>query len=129
MRCLIVDDSRIMRRSASRVAESLGFEVDFAEDGLQASGMIRQQQYTVIITDLNMPRMNGLSLVGLVRKNPSNAGVAVVVVSSESSEGERAKGEKVGVDRWLSKPIVPADLSRAILEALDERGATLATAS
>lgn len=108
MRILIVDDSSTMRRIIGNVVMQLGVARDDfneAEDGVQAWKLLQESSYDVILTDWNMPNMNGLELVKKIRGEGSNhRGVPIIMITTEGGKGEVITALKAGVNNYIVKP-------------------------
>ena len=106
---LLVDDSPLARRHTARVLASMGIQrIDFAEDGVQALDMIEQQYYDFIVTDYNMPRMDGKELIEHIRAASSQSSVPVLMVTGESNRHRLAAVQQSGVSAICDKPFEPA---------------------
>lgn len=107
MKILIVDDSSTMRRIIGNVVQQLGFsKEDFeeAEDGVKAWKLLGESQYDVILTDWNMPNMNGLELVKKVRAEGSHQKTPIIMITTEGGKGEVITALKAGVNNYIVKP-------------------------
>jgi two-component system chemotaxis response regulator CheY len=107
MKILIVDDSSTMRRIIGNVVMQLGIDkedFDEAEDGVKAWGMLANKQYDVILTDWNMPNMNGLDLVKKVRKEGNHQSTPIIMITTEGGKGEVITALKAGVNNYIVKP-------------------------
>ncbi|PLY10435.1 MAG: two-component system response regulator [Arcobacter sp.] len=107
MKILIVDDSSTMRRIIGNVVMQLGIDkedFDEAEDGVKAWGMLAKKQYDVILTDWNMPNMNGLDLVKKVRKEGNHQSTPIIMITTEGGKGEVITALKAGVNNYIVKP-------------------------
>ena len=107
MKILIVDDSSTMRRIIGNVVMQLGIDkedFDEAEDGLKAWNMLAGKQYDVILTDWNMPNMNGLELVKRVRKEGDHQSTPIIMITTEGGKGEVITALKAGVNNYIVKP-------------------------
>jgi two-component system chemotaxis response regulator CheY len=105
MRILIVDDSSTMRRIIGNVVQQLGIKkdnFDEAVDGLDAWNQFQQNQYDVVLTDWNMPNMNGLELVKKIRS--VNKKIPIVMITTEGGKGEVITALKAGVNNYIVKP-------------------------
>ena len=105
MRILIVDDSSTMRRIIVNVLTQLGISSDFiheAQDGLFALGKVKTNSYDLILTDWNMPNMNGLELVKTIRSVDKK--VPIVMITTEGGKGEVITALKAGVNNYIVKP-------------------------
>lgn len=107
MKILIVDDSSTMRRIIGNVVMQLGIDkedFDEAEDGLKAWNMLNNKKYDVILTDWNMPNMNGLDLVKKVRKEGNHQSTPIIMITTEGGKGEVITALKAGVNNYIVKP-------------------------
>jgi len=107
---LVVDDSLSVRRTAERLLESTGVEAVTARDGVEAVELLRRRSFDLVITDLEMPRLNGYELIATIRRNPATKDLPVVVLSSRTSEKHQRHAENVGADGYLTKPLSREDL-------------------
>jgi len=107
MKILIVDDSSTMRRIIGNVVMQLGFkkdEFDEAEDGVKAWKLLSESQYDVILTDWNMPNMNGLELVKKTRGEGAHKKTPIIMITTEGGKGEVITALKAGVNNYIVKP-------------------------
>ncbi|MEN8163577.1 MAG: Hpt domain-containing protein [Acidobacteriota bacterium] len=107
---LVVDDSLSVRRTAERLLESSGVEAVSARDGVEAIELMRQRRFDLVITDLEMPRLNGYELIATIRRNPETKDLPVVVLSSRASKKHRKHAASVGSTGYLTKPLSREDL-------------------
>ena len=123
-RILIVEDSPTMRAMLVAALEDLGpaVKITEAESGFEALRRLPRETYDLILTDINMPDINGLELVAFVKKNEAYSSIPLVIVSTEGSERDRDKGLALGADAYLVKPFDPEALRRIVQDLLD-RGA------
>ena len=117
---LIVEDSPTMRALLTTALEDLDIPVKVTEaaSGFDALRQLPRESYDLIVTDINMPDINGLELVSFVRNNAAYRGIPLVIVSTEGSERDRDKGVGLGADAYLVKPFEPDDLKRVVRELL-----------
>lgn len=102
---LIVDDSAMARRLISRTLNNLGFEnIDEAENGRNAIPFIQQNHYQLVVTDYNMPEMDGYDLVRYIRQKSDQPDVPVMMVTTEGDEGKLSAVQHEGVAAILDKP-------------------------
>lgn len=104
-KALIVDDSGVMRQVVSYSLREAGFDVTEANDGKQALGCLDGMKYDVIITDLNMPVMDGVTFITHARKHATNGFVPILMLTTESQETKRQQGKAAGATAWLVKPV------------------------
>ena len=107
---LLVDDSRTVRQFLRLVlSRYLSCEISEVENGCQAINRLCENAYDLVITDINMPEMNGLSLIQKVRDD-LNLSVPIIIVTTLGGESDRDQGLKLGADAYVTKPIRPPDL-------------------
>jgi two-component system chemotaxis response regulator CheY len=119
-RILIVEDSGTMRSLIASALEELGHpvKVDEAENGFEALRLLPRNAYELILTDINMPDINGLELVSFVKQDDRYRDIPLVIISTESSERDRLRGMELGADAYLVKPFVPEELRRVVGDLL-----------
>jgi chemosensory pili system protein ChpA (sensor histidine kinase/response regulator) len=101
---LVVDDSLSARRAASAVMQDAGYKVRTAIDGLEAVGILQRFIPSVMLVDMEMPRMNGIELTSHVRDSARTKNVPVIMITSRSTEKHRKMCKDAGVDVYLTKP-------------------------
>jgi len=109
-RILIVEDSTMVRITVKRTLAKVDFQVDEAKDGQIGLDMATASQdapYDLILTDLNMPNMDGLTMIQNIRAIPAYAETPIVMLTTESGEDKKAVGHESGVSAWLVKPFEP----------------------
>lgn len=111
---LIVDDYAPNHRLMSFVLEQSGFAVISALDGLQALDCLATTPIDLIVTDLTMPRLDGIGLAEQVRADARFAGMPIIMVTASGKEADEVKAAGVGVDAFLTKPVDSEDLARAV---------------
>ena len=118
---LIVEDSPTMRALLRSALESLDepVKVTEAESGFEALRVLPRDHYDLILTDINMPDINGLELVSFVKSNEAYRSIPLVIVSTEGSDRDRAKGVRLGADAYLVKPFEPEHLCDIVEELLE----------
>ncbi|HEY0185780.1 MAG TPA: response regulator [Rhodopila sp.] len=109
-RILTVDDSKTMRDMVSFTLRKAGFEVSEAEDGRKALTVLGGNRVDLIITDLNMPNMDGIAFIRNVRSNAQHRAVPILILTTESDSGKKADGKAAGATGWLVKPFSPEKL-------------------
>ncbi|HEX7155808.1 MAG TPA: response regulator [Burkholderiaceae bacterium] len=107
---LAVDDSASMRQMVAFTLKGAGYNVIEAADGQEAYDKARGQSVDLVLTDQNMPRMDGLTLVKSLRGLPSYAATPILILTTESSDDMKAKGKAAGATGWLVKPFDPNKL-------------------
>jgi CheY-like chemotaxis protein len=106
-RVLVVDDSEVIRELIAINLELEGFEVFTAIDGQDALDRVAAIRPHVMTIDVRMPRLDGISLVQTLRRDPTTAHIRVVMVTASAQEAEVRRGEAAGVDAYLTKPFEP----------------------
>lgn len=109
-KALTVDDSKTMREMVSFTLKSAGFEVMEAEDGAQAISVLGGNSFDIIITDLNMPNMDGIELIRNLRSNPSYGSVPILMLTTEADNNKKMEGKEAGATGWIVKPFQPEKL-------------------
>ena len=102
-RVLVVDDSLTVRELERKLLIGRGYEVNVAVDGMDGWNILRSENYDLLVTDIDMPRMDGIELVGLVRRDAQLNAMPVVVVSYKDREEDRRRGLEAGADYYLAK--------------------------
>ena len=115
---LIVDDSLSVRRLLRELVEDAGFEALTAKDGAEAWEMLQTARPDLMLTDLEMPNMNGLELTSLVRSAEEMTQFPIIMITSRSMEKHRRQAAEAGVNVYVTKPYSDTDLLRHIREAL-----------
>lgn len=100
---LIVDDSVSMRQMTSIILKSAGYEPVEAADGDEALARL-DESVALVISDYNMPRMNGVELIRRIRASGPNRAVPVLMVTTESEESKKMEGKEAGATGWITKP-------------------------
>lgn len=104
MRVLIVDDDRTTRKMLSLILKSKGYDVVTAENGIEALQKLGLEQINLILTDMNMPYMDGIEFTRQVRANQDFCHIPIVMITTEADEEERMRAYQAGVDDYLVKP-------------------------
>ncbi len=102
-RILVVDDSITVRELERQLLQSRGFDVDVAVDGVDGWNAVRGTSYDLIVTDVDMPRLDGIGLVSLIRSDASRRNVPIVIVSYKDRDEDRQRGIDAGANRYLTK--------------------------
>ena len=120
MKILVVDDSSTMRRIIKNTLKKLGFEdIADAEDG--ADGLKKLEGSELIITDWNMPNVNGLEFVKAIRANANFKTVPIIMVTTEAAKTDIIDAIKAGVNSYVVKPFTPEVLSEKINQVLNKK--------
>lgn len=104
MKILVVDDDKTTRKMISLILKSKGYEVITAENGLEALQKLGLEKINLILTDMNMPYMDGIELTKQVKANPDFSHIPVVMITTEADEDEKKRAFEAGVDDYLVKP-------------------------
>jgi two-component system sensor histidine kinase and response regulator WspE len=102
-RILVVDDSITVREVERKLLEASGYEVEIAVDGMDGWNALRESDYDLVITDIDMPRMDGIELVKLIRNDARYQKLPVMIVSYKDREEDRYRGLEAGADYYLTK--------------------------
>lgn len=115
---LIVDDSRTIRELLSSVLENAGFRVTSANDGKAGLEAATSNSYDLVITDVNMPEMNGIDLLKSLRKIPQYSFKPILILTTEFSDEMKMKGKNAGATGWMVKPFDPEKMIDVIKRIL-----------
>jgi two-component system chemotaxis response regulator CheY len=115
---LAVDDSSSIRQMVTLALTRGGYEVISAEDGNAGLAKARAARADMVITDLNMPGMNGLALIREIRKLPNYTGVPILFLSTESDPAVRQEAKSAGATGWIVKPFQGEQLLAAVKKVL-----------
>ena len=102
-RVLVIDDSLTVREVEKKLIESKGYEVDIAIDGADGWNTVRSNEYDLVITDIDMPRMNGIELVKLIKQDANLNSIPIMIVSYKDNPEDRRNGLDAGADYYLTK--------------------------
>ena len=114
---LVVDDSKTMVMSLTGVLEKSGFAVETAGDGVEALEKLATSP-ALVITDLNMPRMDGITFIKEARKAPGMRFTPILMLTTESQQEKRAEAKAAGATGWLVKPVGSDDLLQVVKQVL-----------
>ena len=115
---LAVDDSASMRQMVNFTLTGAGYQVVQAIDGVEALEYARQHSVDLVLTDVNMPRMDGITLVRELRTLPSYKYTPMLVLTTESSQEKKSQGKQAGATGWIVKPFNPEQLLATIARVL-----------
>ena len=117
-RALIVDDSRSMRQMVSYTLKEAGFELLEAENGQDALDKLRGQKVGVIVTDLNMPVMDGISFIRKARLTVEARFVPILILTTESQQEKKLEAKAAGATGWIVKPFQPEKLVQTLQKVM-----------
>jgi two-component system, chemotaxis family, chemotaxis protein CheY len=125
MKFLIVDDFSTMRRIVRGLLKEIGIDhADEAEDGAAALSMLRAGNYDFVVSDINMPVMNGFELLGAIKADESLKHLPVLMVTAEARKEDIVRAAKEGAAGYIVKPFTKATLEEKVRKMLPKRGAT-----
>ncbi len=113
---LSVDDSASFRRLVSAALANAGYYALEARDGAEALAVAQSQPVDLVLTDYNMPNMNGIELVQALRALPAHRSTPILVLSTEADDALKTSGREAGASGWLRKPFEP----KALLAAMEQ---------
>jgi chemosensory pili system protein ChpA (sensor histidine kinase/response regulator) len=124
-RVLVVDDALSVRRSMEQLLEDAGYDVVTAADGFLALEVVRSSTPAIVLTDLEMPNLNGLELTKRLRELPQFMATPIVMITSRASDKHRDLAEAAGVDLYLTKPYTDATLIEHVKRLTSQDAAVL----
>ncbi len=121
---LVVEDSATMRALIASTLEEIEAPVKITEaaSGFEALRLLPRASYDLIVTDINMPDVNGLELISFVKNDPAYREIPLIIVSTESSERDREKGLGLGADAYVVKPFDTDDFRQLALDLIHRNG-------
>lgn len=111
---LIVDDSASLRQVVSIALKGAGFDVIEAQDGKDALGKLTGQKIHLIVSDVNMPNMDGITFLKEVKKQPNYKFTPIIMLTTEAGEDKKNEGKAAGAKAWVVKPFQPETLLTAV---------------
>src|SRR4051812_39440827 len=112
---LVVEDSPAMRGLIASIVDAVGdCEAVEVGNGFEALRRLPREVFSLIITDINMPDINGLELLSFIRKSPNSLTTPVIIVTSEGSDKDRDRGLALGANAYLTKPFAPDELLETV---------------
>ncbi len=118
---LIVEDSTTTRALIRAVIDEMGdFNIVEASSGFEALKLLPSRNFDLVITDVNMPDINGLELISFIKNHPRYNHLPLIIVSTERSEEDLKKGLALGAIAYITKPFKANELQEAIKQAIDE---------
>ena len=115
---LVVDDSTSMRQMVAFTLKSAGFSVVEGGNGKEGLQKLDGQKVDLVISDLNMPIMNGLDMIRQIRSRPQYKFTPILMLTTESQEAKKAEGKAAGATGWIVKPFNPDQLLMVIKKVL-----------
>lgn len=115
---MTVDDSASVRQMVSFTLKNEGYEVTEAIDGVDALAKLSQQSVDMVLTDLNMPNMDGIELIKQIRANPNFKFIPIIFLTTESQQEKKQQGKQAGATGWIVKPFKPEQLVGVIRKVL-----------
>ncbi|MDR3375275.1 MAG: response regulator [Ancalomicrobiaceae bacterium] len=115
---LTVDDSASVRMTTRMALTRAGFSVIEAVDGLDGLAKAKTRRFDAIVTDLNMPNMDGLKMIEEMRRLPNQIGVPILFLTTESDAGLKTRAKAAGATAWLTKPFEPDQLVKLVTRVL-----------
>lgn len=115
---LLVDDSASMREMVSFTLREAGHEVTEAEDGVEGLQTAQKESFTLVITDVNMPNMDGITLTSELRKLEDYKFTPILILTTETGPDKKKQGKEAGATGWIEKPFDPDSLLSTINRVL-----------
>jgi two-component system chemotaxis response regulator CheY len=116
---LVVEDSPTMRQLITFALKRIpGSRIVEANDGIDALKKLSTQKFDIILTDINMPIMDGLKLVSMVRNDPVHKAIPIIIITTEGADEDRKRGLALGANAYIAKPIQTADLLSVVNEII-----------
>lgn len=115
---LTVDDSASIRQMVSFTLKSAGYEVVEAVDGMDGLDKAKSKGFNLVLTDQNMPRMDGIGLIKNLRGMPAYRSVPILMLTTESSDAMKQQGRAAGATGWLVKPFDPQKLIEVVKKVI-----------
>jgi two-component system chemotaxis response regulator CheY len=107
---MTVDDSATIRQMVALTLRDAGYEVIEAVDGRDALERLGRESVDMLITDLNMPNLDGVGLIRAVRQDPANRFIPIIMLTTESHDSKKQEGKAAGASGWIVKPFKPEQL-------------------
>ena len=115
---LIVDDSESIRELVSLTLESAGYKVDKGSDGIEAVQLLDGREISLVITDLNMPNMDGIQLIREIRKKDHYSTIPILMLTTESQQVKKDEAKAAGATGWIVKPFVQEKLLEVVKKVI-----------
>ena len=107
---LFVDDSASMRQILKMAIENAGYEVTTADDGIKGLALADKERFNLIVSDVNMPNMNGIEMLKAIKAGTTNKFTPVVMLTTEAGDDMKQQGKAAGAKVWVVKPFKPDQL-------------------
>ncbi len=117
---LVVEDEEVIRKVLRLTLGKWGFQVEEAEDGVQALRKLEKDRYHLIICDILMPNMDGWELIKEVKRNPDNQDIRIIALTGKNKDADMFKGYELGANYYMTKPFTKAQLKYGIQLVLDD---------
>ncbi|MBF0240545.1 MAG: response regulator [SAR324 cluster bacterium] len=115
---MTVDDSPSIRQMVTFTLKNAGYEVVEAVDGADAINKVKQHSVNMVITDLNMPNVDGIELIKQLRANPAHKFTPIVMLTTESQDTKKQEGRSAGATGWIVKPFKPDQLIAVVKKVM-----------
>ena len=115
---LAVDDSPSMRQMVTFTLKGAGYTVTEAKDGQEALGIAKNNRFNLVITDINMPNMDGITLTKELRALPNYKFTPILTLTTEASQDKKLEGKSAGATGWIVKPFNPEQLLATVKKVL-----------
>jgi two-component system chemotaxis response regulator CheY len=115
---MTVDDSASVRQMISFTLKQLGYDIVEAVNGNDALKILEKKQVHMLITDVNMPELDGVSLIRKVREKPSYRFIPIIILTTESETARKQEGKAAGATGWIVKPFKPDQLKAVVKKVL-----------
>lgn len=115
---LTVDDSASIRLTTKIALTGAGYQVTEAVDGLDGLNKAKAGTFDMIVTDLNMPNMNGLAMIEALRSSPAHTGIPIIFLTTESDAEMKGRAKAAGATGWITKPFDPEQLVKIAKKVL-----------
>jgi len=124
IKVVVIDDSKVIRRTAETLLKKAGCEVITATDGFESLSKVMEHQPNIIFVDIMMPRLDGYQTCALIKNNPTFKKIPIVMLSSKDGLFERARARIVGAEHYMTKPFTREELLNTIKDfVLDVKAA------
>lgn len=121
IKVLAIDDSRTIRSLVQKVMEDAGFICVCAVDGVHGVARFAEENPDVVITDINMPNMDGYGVIASIRNGETNRNVPILVLTTESADHMKDRARKAGATGWIVKPFEDATIVSVVQRVTGER--------